>query len=143
MDPITAIGFAANILSFIDYSASVIRTTIDIYESTSGSTQDGQNSDTVATEMMKFAAKLQHPVNIFFLSGEERALCKLATECEGLAKKILKLLDTVKCKNPKSKGSSLVAGVKNKMYEGERRKLEEHLNYCRGQLNLQLTFLTR
>jgi hypothetical protein len=37
MDPITAIGFAANILQFIDYSVKVISAGIEIYESTSGS----------------------------------------------------------------------------------------------------------
>lgn len=37
MDPITAIGFAANILSFIDYSAQAISAGIEIYESATGS----------------------------------------------------------------------------------------------------------
>jgi hypothetical protein len=37
MDPITAIGFAANILQFIEYSAKIISAGIEIYESTSGS----------------------------------------------------------------------------------------------------------
>jgi hypothetical protein len=45
MDSFTAIGFAANILSFIDYSTKVISTAIEIYESASGNTQDTQNSD--------------------------------------------------------------------------------------------------
>jgi hypothetical protein len=43
MDPITAIGFAANILQFIDYSAKVISAGIEIYESTSGSTWLGRD----------------------------------------------------------------------------------------------------
>jgi hypothetical protein len=43
MDPITAIGFAANILSFIDYSAKIISAGIEIYESTSGSMCLGRN----------------------------------------------------------------------------------------------------
>jgi hypothetical protein len=37
MDPITAIGFAANILQFIEYSAKIIKAGMEIYESTSGS----------------------------------------------------------------------------------------------------------
>jgi hypothetical protein len=142
MDPITAIGFAANILSFIDYSTKAISTTIEIYEPASGNTQDGQNSETIATEMRAFAAKLQPP-DKSQLSGEEKALCNLATECQGLAKRILDLLEKFKPKNRKSRGSSLVAGLKTKFYEGERRKLEGQLNHCRAQLGLQLGFLTR
>jgi hypothetical protein len=43
MDPITAIGFAANILQFIEYGAKVINAGIEIYESTSGSMCFGRN----------------------------------------------------------------------------------------------------
>ena len=142
MDPITAIGFAANILSFIDYSAKVISASADIYGSASCDTQDSRNSDVIAREMSRFAAKLQPPSNIQ-LAGEEKALCNLAMECEALAKRILDLLDKLKPKYQKSKGSSLVAGIKTKFYEGERRRLEEQLSNCRDQLDLQLNHLTR
>jgi hypothetical protein len=142
LDPITAIGLAGNILTFIDYSTKVISTSIDIYGSASGSTQDTQTSDAIATEMKQFAAKLQPPDQTQ-LSGEEKALCKLAIECEGLAKRILELLEKVKPRNPKSRSSSLVAGLKTKFYESERRKLEEQLSNCRAQLTLSLNYLTR
>ncbi|KAH8758100.1 hypothetical protein BGZ57DRAFT_1008652 [Hyaloscypha finlandica] len=141
MDPVTAIGLAANILSFIDYSAKVISASIDIYGSVSGNTQESGNSEVIATEMRRFAAKLQPP-STAQVSGEEKALCNLATECEALAKKILDLLEKLKPKNRKSKSSSLVAGLKTKFYEGERRKLEEQLSSCRIQLDLQLNYLT-
>jgi hypothetical protein len=142
LDPITAIGLAGNILSFIDYGTKVISTSIDIYDSVSGSTEDTRTSDTIATEMRQFAAKLQSPDQTQ-LSGENKALCKLATECEGLAKRILELVEKTKSKNPKSRSSSLVAGFKTKRYEGERRKLEDQLSNCRAQLGLRLNYLTR
>jgi hypothetical protein len=92
--------------------------------------------------MRQFAAKLQPPDKTQ-LSGEEKDLCNLAAECEGLAKRIIDLLGKFKPKNRKSKGSALVAGLKTKWYESERRKLEEQLSHCRAQLELQLGFLTR
>lgn len=141
LDPITAIGLAGNILTFIDYSTKVISTSIDIYASTSGSTQDTQTSDMIATQMKQFAAKLQPPDQTQ-LSGEEKALCKLAIECEGLAKRILDLLEKVKPRNLKSKSSSLVAGLKTKFYESERRKLGKQLGNFRAQLGLSLNYLT-
>jgi len=142
MDPITAIGFAASILQFVDFSAKVISGAIEIYGSASGTTKESWTSETIATQMRDFAAKLQPPDNAQF-SGEDRALCKLATECESLAKQIIKLMEKVKPKSQKSKSSVLLAGLKTKMYEGERRRLEEHLSHCRAQLDLQLTYLTR
>jgi hypothetical protein len=142
LDPITAIGLAGNILSFIDYGTKVVKTSIDIYESASGNTEDSRISGAIATEMMKFAAQLQPPDQTQ-LSGEEKALCELAIECEGLAKKILELWEKVKPKHPKSSRSSLVAGFKTKFYEGERKKLEEQLSNCRAQLGVRLNHLTR
>jgi hypothetical protein len=144
MDPITAIGFAANILSFIDYSAKVISTGVEIYQSASGSTQDIRTSDTIATEMRRFAIKLQlQPPDKTQLSEEEKELCTLAAECEGLATRILDLVGKVTPKNRKSKRSSLFAGLKTKFYEADRRELEEKLSPCRDQLNVQLGYLTR
>jgi hypothetical protein len=137
MDPITAIG-----LQFIDYGAKVVTGAIEIYGSASGSIEESRNSETIVTEMRLFAARLHPPKNTQ-LSGEERALCKLATECEGLAKQICDLLEKIKPKNQKSKGSSLIASFRTKMYEGERRKLEQQLSHCRAQLGLQLSHLTR
>jgi hypothetical protein len=142
MDPITAIGFAANILQFIDYGAKVVTGVIEIYGAASGNTQESRNSETIEMEMRLFAAKLQPPENAR-LSGEERALCKLAAGCQGLAKQILDLLEKIKPKSQKSKGSSLIAGLKTKMYAGERRRLELQLSNCRAQLDLQLNYLTR
>jgi hypothetical protein len=94
--------------------------------------------------MKQFASRLQPPDKIQTrLSGEEKDLCNLATECESLAKRILELLEKLKPKNRKSKRAAMVAGLKTKWYEGERRKLEEQLNYCRAQLAVQLSYLTR
>ncbi|KAH8593568.1 hypothetical protein B0O99DRAFT_688404 [Bisporella sp. PMI_857] len=141
MDPITAIGFAANILQFIDYSAKIISGAVEIYGTASGTTQESRTSEAIATEMRDFVVKLQPPNNAQFL-GEERALCKLVTECESLAKQTVKLVEKLKPKIQKSKSSVLIAGFKTKWYEGERKRLEDSLSQCRAQLNLQLNYLT-
>ena len=94
--------------------------------------------------MKQFASKLQLPDKTQTqLSGEEKDLCNLAAECESLAKRILDLLEKFKPKNRKSKRAAMVAGLKTKWYEGERRKLEEQLSHCRAQLAMQLSYLTR
>jgi hypothetical protein len=142
MDPFTAIGFASSILSFIDFSSKVVTGAIEIYGSDSRNTNEGRSSEAIVVEMRRFVAKLQPPKDSK-LTESEKALCKLAVECDSLAEQILSLLEKVKAKNRKSKGSSLVAAIKAKMYDGDRRRLEEHLNYCRAQLGLQLNDLTR
>ncbi|KAK1758027.1 hypothetical protein QBC47DRAFT_132299 [Echria macrotheca] len=141
MDPLTAIGLASSILTFIDFSAKVITGAVDIYGSPSGLAVEGRSTETVVAEMRQFAAKLQPP-DASSLSGDEKSLCRLALECDSICDGIIELLEKTKPKQPKSKTSALKAGLKTKWHEGDRRKLEERLAHCRAQLSLQLNYLT-
>ena len=142
MDPLTAIGLASNILSFVDFSAKVVSSAIDIYVSPSGLTQENCSSEAIVAEMRHFASKLQPPDDAR-LTGEEKALCRLAKECDDLAKQIIALIEKLRPKHQKSRSASVLAGLKSKWYDAERRKLEERLDHCRAQLALQLNYFTR
>ena len=142
MDPLTAIGLASNILSFIDFGVKVVSGAIEIHESTSGITEETRSTKTIVTEIRHFASKLQPPDHAQ-LTGDEKSLCTLANECDALAKQIIALIEKAEPKSPKSKSASLRAAVKTMWYESDRRKLEERLSKCRGQLGLQLQYLTR
>lgn len=142
MDPLTAIGLASNILSFIDIGIKVVSGAIEIYESPSGDSSGNRSTKTVVTEMRHFASKLQPPDDSQ-LTGDEKALCTLARECDDLAKQIIALAEKAKPRGRKSKSASLLAAVRTKWYESDSRKLEERLDHCRAQLGLQLNHLTR
>ena len=55
MDPFTAIGLASNILSFIDFSAQLINGAREIYDSTSGTTEDNKSREAIVSEMNNFS----------------------------------------------------------------------------------------
>ncbi len=146
MDPLSAIGLASNIISFIDYGAKVVSGAIDIYGSSSGLTRDARSTETVVSEMRSFSSKLKAPDDAA-LSGDEKALCRLAVECEDLSSQIIALVEKVRPQSRAggrvSKRASLLAGLKSKWYESDKRRLEERLSHCRAQLGLQLNYLTR
>jgi len=54
MDPFTAIGLASNILSFIDFSAQLINGAREIYDSTTGTTEDNKSRESIVNEMKFF-----------------------------------------------------------------------------------------
>ncbi|CZR68365.1 uncharacterized protein PAC_18264 [Phialocephala subalpina] len=141
MDPLTAIGLASNILSFLDFSVKVFSGAIDIYDSPSGLTEENRSSEAIVAQMKHFASKLQPPDDAQ-LTGDEKALCKLACECDDLSTRIIALIEKARPKDRKSKSASILAGLKSKWHEAERRKLEERLGHCRAQLALQLNYLT-
>jgi hypothetical protein len=142
MDPLTAIGLASNILSFIDFSAQLINGAREIYDSTTGATEDNKSREAIVSEMKKFSSKLLPPDDSQ-LSGDEKALCRLAAECNILSGQILDLLGKIKPKDPKSRSQSFWAALKNKVHEKEKLELEKRLENCRGQLELQLNYWMR
>ena len=142
MDPLTAIGLAANILAFIDFGAKVISTAKDIHDSATGMTREDEARKNAALEMKFFASKLLPPPDSQ-LDMQERVLGRLAAECHALSERILALYEKIQLKDSHSKRQALRAALKSKFYEKERQDLQDALNHCRGQLHLQLHWLTR
>lgn len=135
MDPLTAIGLASNIVSFIDFGAKVLSTAREIYNSTSGDTSSNRNYESVAHQLEKFAVDL---LTADTFSGKEKALCALAQECRDLAIQIQDLLQKSRPKDPKSKRQVAWSTLKSLKYKEERLELQERLGNCRDQLALQL-----
>jgi hypothetical protein len=142
MDPFAAIGLASNIISFVDYSTKIVNGAREIYDSTSGMTQENKSLESIVSEMKELSSKLL-PHTGSARSENEEALCRIAAECNIISDHILEHLSKTKPKDSKSKRDVLFAAVKNKFREKERLELEKRLANCRSQLDLQLNFLTR
>lgn len=142
MDPLTAIGLAANILAFIDFGAKVISTAKDIHDSETGVTREDEARNNAAMEMKFFASKLLLPSDSQ-LDIQDRALGRLAAECYALSERILALYEKIKLKDAHSKRQAVRAALKGKFYEKEKQDLQDALSHCRSQLHLQLQWLTR
>jgi hypothetical protein len=142
MDPLTALGLAANIVAFIDFGAKLLKTAAEIYDSGKGSKREDEAHETVATEMKLLASKLLTPSNSQF-AAHDKALCQLATECHVLSEKIILLFEKIKAKDTTSKTQALWAAAKGKLYEKQKVELQNALSNCRSQLQLQMYWLTR
>lgn len=142
MDPVTAIGLVSAILSFIDFGHKLVKGAIMIHGSIDGTVDENRSSEAIVKEMKRFSSGLLPPDDSQ-LAGEEKELCMLAQECRALSGQLVDLLQKVKPKDPASKSQSLWASLKSKVYEKEMEGLEKRLDYCRGQLELQVTFLSR
>ncbi|KAF4996147.1 hypothetical protein FDECE_12572 [Fusarium decemcellulare] len=120
MDPLTAIGLVSNIISFIDFGAKVISGAVEIHETFSGDsaglTEENRSTLNVVREMRHFASKLQPP-DQSQLTGNEKALCALAKECEVLSQQIVDLVEKLRPKGGKSKLASLKAAFRSKRSE--------------------------
>lgn len=54
MDPISALGLASNVVSFVDYAVKLVFEVRDVYTSATGSTEDVQTLDAIAKNLNSF-----------------------------------------------------------------------------------------
>ncbi|KAJ9263807.1 hypothetical protein DTO195F2_2724 [Paecilomyces variotii] len=140
MDPVTAIGLVGNIFTFVDFSLEILKGAKDVYASSAGCLEENRQRGVIARETESLASKLLVSNNAR-LTGADKCLFDLATECQKISRDLISLLDKLKAKNPKSKLHSVKSSVRNKWYQKDKQDLEQRLQICRSQLELQLSYL--
>ena len=141
MDPLTAVGLATNILTFLETGAKLVTGAIEIYGSPSGLTSENQALEAIVTDMRNVCSKLQLS-DKDELSSEERSLMNLAIDCDSLCKEIIELVEKTRPKDPKSSLASMRASLKLRWYEQHRRQLAQRLGDCRAQMSLHMAYLS-
>ena len=141
MDPLTAISLASAIVQFIDFSTSLVGGVREVYSSATGATEENRSLAAVVAEMQQLASKMSAP-RAGQLTGDERALWRLAAECQIVSDQLLDLLERVRAKDPSSKIRAALAALRSKLHEREMLELQRRLDGCRSQLQLQLSFLS-
>ncbi|CAG8978874.1 hypothetical protein HYALB_00005211 [Hymenoscyphus albidus] len=111
MDPFATIGFASNLILFLDYSAKLVNGAREIYDSASGMTEDNRRLESIVTIMGNLSSKIV-PTTDSQESEEDQALCRVASECSIIENQILELITEIKPKDSKSRGQSTLAAFK-------------------------------
>lgn len=142
MDPVTVIGLVGNIFTFVDFSLEILNGAKDVYASSAGCLEENRQRGVIARETESLASKLLVSNNAR-LTGADKCLFDLATECQKISRDLISLLDKLKAKDPKSKFHSVKSSVRNKWYQKDKQDLEQRLQICRSQLELQLAYLAR
>ncbi|KAH8748744.1 hypothetical protein BGZ57DRAFT_969398 [Hyaloscypha finlandica] len=137
MDPITAVSFAASILTFIDFSHQVVCGTYEIIKS--GSTTDNAHVSVVTTDLDEITKALNQRPSGY--SKHEEALNTLATECQGVSGELRKLLDRVKTKAGSSKWKSIKVALHSMWKKGEIAELDNRIGKYRSEILLRLVLI--
>jgi hypothetical protein len=143
MDPVTAVGFAAGILTFIDFSYNLISGTYSVYKSVNGTTLENACINTVISDLLEVTEGLQP--NVEGKAKHERALCKLAENCHDLAQDLLEILEKLKIndKNTNTKWKSLKVKWVSMRKEKEVASIEKRLDGYRSQILVRLNLMLR
>ena len=144
MDPFTAIGLAGNIITFLDFGYNVLSKAKNIRRSASGASSANASLKSMTQRLHDVASALQGSGAGAVMSSQEQSLAQLATECHELSADLLKILETLRAKDP-SKRSAFKAALRETVGQRkyEAKELETRLDRCRQQLTIELTSLTR
>jgi len=139
MDPVTAVGFAASILTFIDFSHKVITGTIEVFKS--GSTSENVYISEVIGDLKDATEELRkRPTG---KSHHEKALHQLSIPCQELAQQLINLLKQLSTTPGQSKWVSVRVALRSMRKNGEVVELEKKLDKYRSQILLRLIQIVR
>lgn len=141
MDPLTAIGLASNILSFIDFSFNLIGGSHRLLNSASGLTPENCRLGTVVEDLKVVTERL-----VSDLPGKtqnEKELCKLADDCHTISRELLDILSRLKLGDKKSKWNAFRAKWQSMMQEKSIASIEESLRSYQSMILIRLNFMLR
>jgi uncharacterized protein Yka (UPF0111/DUF47 family) len=139
MDPITAVGFAASTLNFVDYSHKVVTGTIEVFKSGKTS-KNGHISEVISdlNDAAKDLAKVPPGRSV-----HEKALHQLSASCQEVAKELTTLLAKLSTTPEHSKWISARVALRSMRKEGKVAELESTLDSYRSQILLRLIQIVR
>ncbi|KAF5564264.1 hypothetical protein FNAPI_2257 [Fusarium napiforme] len=143
MDPVSAIGLASGILTFVEAGLKLVRIAYNIHRSLDGLVDDNRHREIAASEVNKAALRLEVAGNAR-LTPEQESLSDLAKKCKATSTKLVKALNEVKPKKTSSNPfKSLRYAVKANVKTKDINSLENQLKDYRDQLILALVDFSR
>jgi hypothetical protein len=139
MDPLTAVSFAASILTFIDFSYQVITGTYEVMSS--GATSKNAQIGTVIKDLHDHTALLgKCPQGGL---SHEAALKTIASECENLSQDLLNMLERLKASSDSPKWRKVKVVIRSLWKKGAVAELESRLDRYRSQILLRLVSILK
>ncbi len=140
MDPITAIGLAASIVSFIDFSWNLLTGAKELYESGCRRTKENARISSIVDDLNEYALELT--IGGEGASKHEKALRTLANDCQSLSGELVKILQKLEM-TKNSRWQSLKKTWEAKRKAGDVALIESRLEKYRAQMNTRLLALLR
>jgi cell division protein FtsL len=141
MEPVTAVSLAASIVTFIAFASHIVSGTYEVYQSTSGMTEDNVHVENVVEELIDVTAHLSTTTP--GRSRHEIALKSLAAECEDLSVKLQTLVHALKVSGNHTTWKSLKVKIKSMRKSKDIANLEKRLEDYRAQILTRLTLILR
>lgn len=132
------VGLVTSIITFVDFSWSIVRGTYDIHCSTSGATEQNVHIGNVIEDLREVTHQMG--VDVSGKDKHEKALLELGQQCHSLSSDLADILRKLKTKR-RSGLQSLNIMLRSLMKEQEVREIEKRLSEYRGQMILRINLV--
>ncbi|KAL9067262.1 MAG: hypothetical protein Q9157_006872 [Trypethelium eluteriae] len=147
LDPLSALGLAANVIQFIEFGSKLVSKSVEQYNSIAGSAANKQDVELVARHVNRLSEDIVGKITAKgTFSRNEDALKQLAQSCAQAASELIGILESLKLetgtKGPKRMMQSLRQAFRSMGQESRIEAFERKLDYFRSELTLNLVMLT-
>lgn len=140
MDPLTALGLAANIAQFIEYGIKLTSSVSEIYHSPEGTTRDNADLDVIAADLQAVTLSM-----LDAQSQSQGTLRLLTSNCYHIGFDLQQILEDLKIPDGAShpKWQAFRQAIRAQGKAKEIKKNYDKLEKSRGQLATHMIFLLR
>ncbi|ORY13816.1 hypothetical protein BCR34DRAFT_456125, partial [Clohesyomyces aquaticus] len=141
MDPLTALGVAANAIQFIQFTGALLEQGWALYE---GREYPATNLDLATNDLNQIVKQLSSTTlsrkNQWSLTSKSKSLEQILSRCETLSATLLSNLNDLRVSRPGQKWESFCKAMKAMKKKSELQAMEKSINTLRDQLNTHLLF---
>lgn len=131
-------GLVSSIITFVDFSWTIVRGTYDIHSSTTGATEENVHIGNVLQDLQAVTGKMRR--DIPGQNVHEKALLELESQCRGLSNDLAAILQKLTTRR-RSGLQSLNVMLRSLIKEKEVREIQKRLGEYRGQMILRLNLI--
>lgn len=160
MDPLTAFGLATNVVSFISFASELIKTTVEVHRSDSGTTYDLLSLERIYGDLRCLSNKLEHTCQQSRAQDDARqsvslddhsventmfGIKRLAEFCKEDCEELLRITDHLRPQTAggsRSKWKSFRKAMDKFLKEGDIRRIEERLHQRQTTLSLYIVTIS-
>tara|TARA_R110002003_G_scaffold502_9_gene20108 strand:- start:436 stop:912 length:477 start_codon:yes stop_codon:yes gene_type:complete len=142
LDPLTALGIAANVVQFIDFTIRIIAKSNDIYQSASGSLIEHDDMNKVTLDLSALSTKLRDSVAVTApnagLTLDEQALHDLSKGCLETSQELTKALQRLQNNGKTSRFRSFRQALKTVWSKDDIKELERRVGMYKEELTFRI-----
>jgi len=132
MDPIGIVGLASAIITFVDFSWTLVAGAIEIYKSNEGIHKDNAKLEGVISNLASASEELERMNQA--KTGAEQRIKQLAKNCQDDAKLLLQILQKVKLPGKRTPWKSLRTQIASMTTKSDIEELKGQLQEYRSEI---------